>query len=85
MCSIIKKIICTVNCCLAGRILFHQAPHFCMLLFQYSASLIGDKTFIADVSCRTGLLLTDAFAFSKQQAATGFDAPLALLAKSNKS
>ena len=46
---------------------------------------VADKIFLADVSCRTGLLLTDAFAFSKQQAATGFDAPLALFAKSNKS
>ena len=62
-----------------------RAPHFVWLLFQYRASLVAVKIFIADVSCRTGLLLTDAFAFSKQQAATGFDAPLALFAKSNKS
>ena len=68
---------------LAGRILFPERP-ISYLLFQYSASLIAVKIFIADVSCRTGLLLTDAFAFSKQQAATGFDAPLALFDKSNK-
>ena len=67
-----------------GEYTFPERP-ISYLLFQYSASLIDDKIFIADVSCRTGLLLTDAFAFSKQQAATGFDAPLALFAKSNKS
>ena len=61
-----------------------SAP-FIWLLLQYRASLVAVKIFLADVSCRTGLLLTDAFALSKQQAATGFDAPLALLAKSNKS
>ena len=34
-----------------------RAPHFA-LLFQYSASLVAVKIFLADVSCRTGLLLT---------------------------
>ena len=27
-------------------------------MFQYKVSFIADKIFIADVSCRTGLLLT---------------------------
>ena len=47
-----------LNWGLSGRIHFPRAPNFVWLMFQYKSSFIADKIFIADVSCRTGLLLT---------------------------